>query len=71
MITWVELTLSPQTLCDPAGVSFLEGKEDVLEDWREKFFNTWKVRKAPAPSSGRMSPSLLTWKLLQLTARLT
>lgn len=26
-----------------AGVSFLEGKEDILEDWREKFFNTWKV----------------------------
>ncbi|XP_061606301.1 mpv17-like protein isoform X1 [Phyllopteryx taeniolatus] len=25
------------------GVSFLEGKEDVLEDWREKFFNTWKT----------------------------
>lgn len=26
-----------------AGVSFLEDKEDVFEDWREKFFNTWKV----------------------------
>lgn len=25
------------------GVSFLEGKEDVFEDWREKFFNTWKT----------------------------
>uniref|UniRef100_A0A4W4FXS0 Uncharacterized protein n=1 Tax=Electrophorus electricus TaxID=8005 RepID=A0A4W4FXS0_ELEEL len=25
------------------GVSFLEGKEDVFEDWREKFFNTYKV----------------------------
>ncbi|TWW70401.1 Mpv17-like protein [Takifugu flavidus] len=24
------------------GVSFLEDKEDVFEDWREKFFNTWK-----------------------------
>uniref|UniRef100_G3PQ70 Uncharacterized protein n=1 Tax=Gasterosteus aculeatus aculeatus TaxID=481459 RepID=G3PQ70_GASAC len=24
------------------GVSFLEGKEDIFEDWREKFFNTWK-----------------------------
>uniref|UniRef100_A0A3Q3FBA2 MPV17 mitochondrial membrane protein like n=1 Tax=Kryptolebias marmoratus TaxID=37003 RepID=A0A3Q3FBA2_KRYMA len=24
------------------GVSFLEGKEDVFEDWREKFFNTWR-----------------------------
>lgn len=31
-----------------AGVSFLEGKEDVFEDWREKFFNTWKVRSASA-----------------------
>nr|XP_057904594.1 mpv17-like protein isoform X1 [Doryrhamphus excisus] len=25
------------------GVSFLEGKEDIFEDWREKFFNTWKT----------------------------
>ncbi|XP_026871503.1 mpv17-like protein [Electrophorus electricus] len=25
------------------GVSFLEGKEDVFEDWREKFFNTYKT----------------------------
>ncbi|CAL8289170.1 unnamed protein product [Boreogadus saida] len=25
------------------GVSFLEGKEDVFEDWRDKFFNTWKT----------------------------
>lgn len=25
------------------GVSFLEDKEDIFEDWREKFFNTWKV----------------------------
>uniref|UniRef100_A0A8C6WL08 Si:dkeyp-72e1.7 n=1 Tax=Neogobius melanostomus TaxID=47308 RepID=A0A8C6WL08_9GOBI len=24
-------------------VIFLEGKEDVFEDWREKFFNTWKT----------------------------
>eukprot|EP00064_Thunnus_orientalis_P025051 superscaffoldBa00011792_g25377 len=24
------------------GVSFLEDKEDIFEDWREKFFNTWK-----------------------------
>lgn len=30
-------------LC-PAGVSFLEEKDDIFEDWREKFFNTWKVR---------------------------
>ena len=22
----------------------MEGKDDVFEDWREKFFNTWKVR---------------------------
>lgn len=27
----------------PPGVSFLEGKEDILEDWREKFLNTYKV----------------------------
>lgn len=25
------------------GVSALEGKNDVFEDWREKFFNTWKT----------------------------
>uniref|UniRef100_A0A669EU76 MPV17 mitochondrial inner membrane protein like n=1 Tax=Oreochromis niloticus TaxID=8128 RepID=A0A669EU76_ORENI len=25
------------------GVSFLEGKEDILEDWREKFLNTYKT----------------------------
>ncbi|XP_035035548.1 mpv17-like protein [Hippoglossus stenolepis] len=25
------------------GVSFLEGKDDILEDWRDKFFNTWKT----------------------------
>ncbi|KAM4749740.1 mpv17-like protein isoform 2-T3 [Anableps anableps] len=24
------------------GVSLLEGKEDILEDWREKFLNTYK-----------------------------
>lgn len=48
----------------PAGVSFLEGKEDVFEDWREKFFNTWKVREVLAASSDRESPSHLTWKLL-------
>jgi len=30
----------------PAGVSFLEGKEDILEDWREKFSNTWQVSEA-------------------------
>ncbi|TKS69155.1 Mpv17-like protein [Collichthys lucidus] len=24
------------------GVSFLEGKEDITEDWREKFLNTYK-----------------------------
>ncbi|XP_038570178.1 mpv17-like protein [Micropterus salmoides] len=25
------------------GVSFLEGKEDITEDWREKFLNTYKT----------------------------
>uniref|UniRef100_A0A3B4XFL3 MPV17 mitochondrial membrane protein like n=1 Tax=Seriola lalandi dorsalis TaxID=1841481 RepID=A0A3B4XFL3_SERLL len=40
------------------GVSFLEGKEDIFEDWREKFFNTWKVRKASAASGEGKSPSL-------------
>lgn len=25
------------------GVSFLEGKEDIMEDWREKFLNTYKT----------------------------
>ncbi|XP_062875178.1 mpv17-like protein [Trichomycterus rosablanca] len=25
------------------GVSALEGKEDIFEDWREKFFNTYKT----------------------------
>ncbi|XP_049576813.1 mpv17-like protein [Syngnathus scovelli] len=25
------------------GVSFLEGKEDVMEDWRNKFLNTYKT----------------------------
>ncbi|KAK2832979.1 hypothetical protein Q5P01_016868 [Channa striata] len=25
------------------GVSFLEGRDDIFEDWREKFFNTWKT----------------------------
>ncbi|XP_067116007.1 mpv17-like protein isoform X1 [Osmerus mordax] len=25
------------------GVSFLEGKDDILQDWREKFFNTYKT----------------------------
>ncbi|XP_072549878.1 mpv17-like protein [Salminus brasiliensis] len=25
------------------GVSFLEGKEDIFQDWREKFFNTYKT----------------------------
>ncbi len=51
------LTLRKFLLC-PAGVSFLEGKEDIFEDWREKFFNTWKVRKASAASSEGKSPSL-------------
>jgi len=39
-------------------VSFLEGKDDIFEDWREKFFNTWRVRKASAASSEGKSPSL-------------
>ncbi|KAK2919362.1 hypothetical protein Q8A73_003733 [Channa argus] len=25
------------------GVSFLEGKEDIMEDWRKKFLNTYKT----------------------------
>ncbi|XP_061686703.1 mpv17-like protein isoform X3 [Syngnathoides biaculeatus] len=25
------------------GVSFLEGKDDIMEDWRDKFFNTYKT----------------------------
>ncbi|XP_076001448.1 mpv17-like protein [Genypterus blacodes] len=25
------------------GLSFLEGKEDIFEDWRKKFFNTYKT----------------------------
>lgn len=25
------------------GVSFLEGKEDITQDWREKFLNTYKT----------------------------
>ncbi|KAF7667171.1 hypothetical protein LDENG_00075030 [Lucifuga dentata] len=25
------------------GLSFLEGKEDIMEDWRNKFFNTYKT----------------------------
>uniref|UniRef100_A0A672QCF7 Si:dkeyp-72e1.7 n=1 Tax=Sinocyclocheilus grahami TaxID=75366 RepID=A0A672QCF7_SINGR len=28
------------------GVSFLEGKEDIFADWREKFFNTYKTRNS-------------------------
>lgn len=27
-----------------SGLSFLEGKEDITADWREKFLNTYKVR---------------------------
>ncbi len=52
-------TLRKRLLC-PAGVSFLEGKEDIFEDWREKFFNTWKVKKASATRSEGKSPSLHT-----------
>ncbi|XP_077379260.1 mpv17-like protein isoform X3 [Festucalex cinctus] len=25
------------------GVSFLEGKDDIMEDWRDKFLNTYKT----------------------------
>lgn len=54
-----KLCLKP-ALCF-AGVSFLEGKEDVFEDWREKFFNTWKVRSASAAArSAGKSPFLPT-----------
>ncbi|XP_077590649.1 mpv17-like protein [Stigmatopora nigra] len=35
------------------GVSYLEGKEDIFEDWREKFFNTWKT-------------GLMYWPFMQL-----
>ncbi|XP_041085221.1 mpv17-like protein [Polyodon spathula] len=35
------------------GVSLLEGKEDVLQDWREKFWNTYKT-------------GLLYWPFMQL-----
>ena len=27
-----------------SGMSVLEGKPDIFEDWREKFLNTYKVR---------------------------
>ncbi|KAI4821901.1 hypothetical protein KUCAC02_007475 [Chaenocephalus aceratus] len=35
------------------GVSILEGKEDIFEDWRDKFFNTWKT-------------GLMYWPFMQL-----
>ncbi|KAG7459416.1 hypothetical protein MATL_G00210360 [Megalops atlanticus] len=42
--------LLDQTIASPlatsvfyTGVSFLEGKEDILEDWRAKFLNTYKT----------------------------
>uniref|UniRef100_A0A8C9VHY0 MPV17 mitochondrial inner membrane protein like n=1 Tax=Scleropages formosus TaxID=113540 RepID=A0A8C9VHY0_SCLFO len=42
--------LLDQTIASPVattvfytGVSFLEGKEDVLQDWRDKFLNTYKT----------------------------
>uniref|UniRef100_A0A3B3TWD4 MPV17 mitochondrial inner membrane protein like n=1 Tax=Poecilia latipinna TaxID=48699 RepID=A0A3B3TWD4_9TELE len=44
------------------GVSFLEGKEDILEDWREKFLNTYKV--------GRLS-KFLNFALVPLYVRTT
>nr|XP_020451826.1 mpv17-like protein [Monopterus albus] len=36
-----------------AGVSFLEGKEDIMEDWRKKFLNTYKT-------------GLMFWPFMQL-----
>lgn len=30
-------------------MSFLEGKEDVTADWREKFLNTYKVSHSKKP----------------------
>uniref|UniRef100_A0A3Q3Q3C3 Mpv17-like protein n=1 Tax=Monopterus albus TaxID=43700 RepID=A0A3Q3Q3C3_MONAL len=35
------------------GVSFLEGKEDIMEDWRKKFLNTYKT-------------GLMFWPFMQL-----
>ncbi|XP_077387362.1 mpv17-like protein isoform X1 [Festucalex cinctus] len=42
------------------GVSFLEGKEDIFEDWREKFFNTWKVSEGAGSRLLPLSPVRLT-----------
>lgn len=36
----------------------MEGKEDIFEDWREKFFNTWRVRERAKRE--RVTFSLLT-----------
>ena len=38
----------------------LEGKPDILQDWREKFLNTYKVRGggASGPSVGYLSVTL-------------
>uniref|UniRef100_G3Q621 MPV17 mitochondrial inner membrane protein like n=1 Tax=Gasterosteus aculeatus aculeatus TaxID=481459 RepID=G3Q621_GASAC len=46
------------------GVSFLEGKEDIFEDWREKFLNTYKV------SGGRDQP-FVNFALVPLYVRTT
>ncbi|XP_045063022.1 uncharacterized protein LOC123481840 isoform X1 [Coregonus clupeaformis] len=34
---------SSSQLLPPSRVSFLEGKEDIFQDWREKFLNTYKT----------------------------
>uniref|UniRef100_A0A7N6A9E1 Uncharacterized protein n=1 Tax=Anabas testudineus TaxID=64144 RepID=A0A7N6A9E1_ANATE len=31
------------TMASRKGVSFLEGKDDIMEDWRKKFLNTYKL----------------------------
>lgn len=44
---------SPDVLwCHWAGVSFMEGRDEILQDWKEKFLNTYKV------SLNRLSTSL-------------
>lgn len=62
-------TLRKRLLC-PAGVSYLEGKEDIFEDWREKFFNTWKVRKESSTTRRKVTFPSHT-DCCELTARLT
>ncbi|KAM8842781.1 mpv17-like protein isoform 2-T2 [Synchiropus picturatus] len=38
------------------GVSFLEGKEDIMEDWRDKFLNTYKDSCSGHSCSSSTSP---------------